>query len=109
MRDGDDLHTAVRLTMTRRRLGTTAHVPALGDDVELEIPPGTQPGEVRVVKRSRHAVARGSRHGDLYVRLDVAMPTQLTDEQRACSPTLRDTLGDDAYAARDDDEGSSGA
>ena len=44
VRDGDDLHTALRLTMTDAALGTTASVASLSGIVELEVPPGTQPG-----------------------------------------------------------------
>src|SRR6188508_954559 len=38
VRDGDDLHTALRLTMTEATLGTTATVTSLAGDVELDIP-----------------------------------------------------------------------
>ena len=105
VRDGDDLHTALRLTMTEAALGTTARVAAFGEDVDLEVEPGTQPGEVHVVKGRGMPALRGSRHGDLYVRLDVAMPTKLTDEQRQVLAELGDTLGPDAYVQPDDDEG----
>ena len=57
VRDGDDLHTAVRLTMTDAALGTTATVASLTGDVELEVPAGTQPGEVRVLDGRGDAVA----------------------------------------------------
>ena len=50
VRDGDDLHTAVRLTMTEAALGTTTTVTSLSGEVPLEVPPGTQPGEVRVLR-----------------------------------------------------------
>ena len=60
VRDGDDLHTALRLTMTDAALGTKATVSSLSGDVELEVPPGTQPGEVRVLKGEGMPALRGS-------------------------------------------------
>jgi molecular chaperone DnaJ len=105
VRDGDDLHTAVRLTMTDAALGTTIAVESLGGEVELEVPPGTQPGEARVLRGQGMPSLNGSRRGDLYVRLDVMVPRTLSAEQRAAVEQLDRELGPDTYASRDDDEG----
>jgi molecular chaperone DnaJ len=106
VRDGDDLHTAVRLTMTDAALGTTVTVASLSGEVELEIPPGTQPGEVRVLAGEGMPSLRGGRRGALYVRLDVAVPTALNSEQRHLLETVDRALGPDAYVPRPgEDEG----
>ncbi len=105
VRDGDDLHTALRLTMTEAALGTGATVSTLGGDVDLEIPAGTQPGEVRVLRGQGMPTLRGSGRGSLHVRLDVAVPTALGEEERKLLEELDDKLDDEAYAPRDDDEG----
>jgi molecular chaperone DnaJ len=105
LREGDDLHTALRLTMTEAALGTTATVATLGEDVELEGPAGTQPGEVRVLRGHGMPALRGSGRGSLYVRLDVAVPTTLGDEERQLLEQLDERLDDDADAPRDDDQG----
>jgi molecular chaperone DnaJ len=105
VRDGDDLHTALRLTMTEAALGTAATVSSLAGDVELDVPAGTQPGEVRVLKGEGMPALRGSGRGSLYVRLDVAVPTVLDDEQRSLLAQLDEKLGDEAYVSRDEDEG----
>ena len=105
VRDGDDLHTALRLTMTEAALGTAATVSSLAGDVELDVPAGTQPGEVRVLKGEGMPALRGSGRGSLYVRLDVAVPTALDDEQRTLLAQLDEKLGDEAYVSRDEDEG----
>jgi molecular chaperone DnaJ len=105
IRDGDDLHTALRLTMTDAALGTTATVSSLSGEVELDVPPGTQPGEVRVLRGEGMPALRGSRRGSLHVRLDVAIPTVLDDEQRTLLERLDEKLGDEAYVSHDDDGG----
>lgn len=106
VRDGDDLHTAVQVTMTDAALGATVGVPALGGDVELEIPPGTQPGEVRVLPGRGMPSLRGSRRGNLYVRLDVAVPRKLTEEQRSLLEQLAERTGPEAYEEEhSEDEG----
>ena len=105
LREGDDLQTALRLTMTEAALGTTATVATLGGDVDLEIPAGTQPGEVRVLRGQGMPALRGSGRGSLYVRLDVAVPTALGEDERRLLEQLDEKLDDEAYASRDDDEG----
>lgn len=102
-RDGDDLHTLVELTMTEAALGTTARVPHPEGEVELEVPAGTQPGDVRVVKGRGMPTLSGGRHGDLHVHAAVRVPRHLTPEQRSLVAQLEGTLGAEAY--RDDDGG----
>jgi molecular chaperone DnaJ len=104
VRDGDDLHTAVRLTMTEAALGTKARVSAPGGDLDLDVGAGAQPGEVRVIRGEGMPSLQG-RRGDLYVRLDVAVPTTLTDEQRALLDEFGRQAGPETYAPKDDDEG----
>jgi molecular chaperone DnaJ len=105
VRDGDDLHTAHRLTMTEAALGTTALVPTLAGDAKLEVLAGTQPGEVRVLGGGGMPSLNGDRKGDLYVRLDVAVPTRMTDEQRGLLEDFGRRSGPETYAGGDEDEG----
>jgi len=104
-RDGDDLHTAVRLTMTDVALGTTAQVTTLAGEVGLEVPPGTQPGVTRMLRGQGMPSLQGGRVGDLYVRLDVAVPTKMTDEQRQLLEDFDRRATPETYAADEDDEG----
>lgn len=104
VRDGDDLHTAVRLTMTEAALGTTVRVPAPGGDLDVEVEPGTQPGKVRVVQGQGMPSLQG-RRGSLYVRLDVAVPTKLTEDQRLLLEDFGRKAGPEAYVQRDDEDG----
>ena len=98
VRDGDDLHTAVHVTMTGAALGTVVSAPGLPDDVEVDVPAGTQPGTVVVVKSRGMPALRSPRRGNLHVTLDVAVPTHLTDDQRRAVEELERTLGSEAYA-----------
>jgi molecular chaperone DnaJ len=90
--------------MIEAALGTTATVPALGGDVELDVPAGTQPGSVRVLEGQGMPALRGSRRGDLFVTLDVAVPMQLSEEQRRLLEALGRELGPESYARLDDVE-----
>jgi molecular chaperone DnaJ len=105
VRDGDDLHTAHRLTMTEAALGTTLRVATPAGDAELEVPAGTQPGEVRVLYGKGMPSVQCMRQGDLYVRLDVAVPTRMNEEQRGLLEDFSRRAGPETYAGGDEDEG----
>jgi molecular chaperone DnaJ len=91
--------------MTEAALGGTIRVPGLAGDVELEIEPGTQPGAIAVIRGAGMPALQSSRRGDLVVRLDVAVPTTLTDDQRELLHDFARGAGDGTYAPRGDDEG----
>ena len=104
VRDGDDLHTVARLTMTEAALGVTVRVAAPGGELDLEVESGTQPGDVRVVQGQGMPSLQG-RRGSLYVRLDIAVPTRLTDDQRLLLEDFGRQAGPEAYEPRDDEDG----
>jgi molecular chaperone DnaJ len=106
VRDGNDLHTVVRLTMTEAALGSTMSLAAPGGEVELEIPPGTQPGDVRTFLRRGMPALHGLGRGNLYVKLEVAVPTRMNNEQRRLLEDFDRQARAETYGARgDEDEG----
>ncbi len=100
-RDGDDLHALVELTMTEAALGTSVQVVHPDGPVELVVPAGAQPGDVRVVRGRGMPVLSSNRRGDLHVHVAVRVPRQLTAEQRTLVEQLGASLGDDAYRGDD--------
>jgi molecular chaperone DnaJ len=102
-RDGDDLVTIVPITMIDAAIGTTVTVPTAEGEIELELPPGVQPGEVQVLRGRGMPSLQTGRRGDLRVHLDVRVPRRLEPEQRRQLLELAGQIGDDAY--RDDGGG----
>jgi molecular chaperone DnaJ len=82
VREGNDIISTVDLTMTQAALGATVSVPTLSGDLELEFKPGAQPGEVRVLRGKGMPVLQGFGHGDHRLLVNVAVPRNLSDEQR---------------------------
>jgi molecular chaperone DnaJ len=101
-RDGVDLVSAVDLTMTQAALGTRVAVATLDGEIDLEFKPGTQPGEVRVLRGKGMPALRGFRRGDLRVHVNVVIPRRLTDDQRRMLEEFAGAAGASAY---DEDEG----
>jgi molecular chaperone DnaJ len=83
VRDRDDVISTVDLTVTQAALGATVTIPTLDGDAELEFAPGTQPGEVRVLRGRGMPVLQGFGRGDHRVLVNVAVPRRLTNEQRS--------------------------
>jgi molecular chaperone DnaJ len=92
VRDGDDLITALDVAAPLAALGATLDAPTLDASVPLEIPAGTQPGEVLTVRGRGMPSLRGGRRGDLRVVVNVVIPRRLDDAQRELLGRLSDTL-----------------
>ena len=89
LRDGDDLVYRLDLTMVDAALGTKTVVPALDGDIELKLPAGSQPGDVKVFRNRGVPVLQGYGRGDLRVVLNVTVPRHLSDDQRDCCSASR--------------------
>jgi molecular chaperone DnaJ len=94
LRDGDDLVTAVDVAAPLAALGTSVEVPTVDDPVELEIPAGTQPHEVLVIRGAGMPSLRGRRKGDLRVVVNVVIPKHLKREQRELLEQLAESPTD---------------
>src|SRR5207302_4392057 len=75
------IYTQVDLTIVQAALGVTMPVETLEGPIELELQPGVQPGEVRVLKGKGMPVLQGFGRGDQRVLVNVSVPRHLTDEQ----------------------------
>jgi len=82
VREGNDIFSQVDLTIAQAALGATLEVETLDGNVELELPAGVQPGEVRVLRGKGMPVLQGFGRGDHRVLVNVRVPRRLTDEQR---------------------------
>jgi molecular chaperone DnaJ len=97
VREGDDIFSTVDLTITQAALGARVEVPTLDGNTELEFDPGTQPGEVVVLRGRGMPVLQGFGRGDHRVLVTVAVPRQLTDVQRALLEEFERSAGEDTY------------
>jgi molecular chaperone DnaJ len=90
-RDGNNLTLTVPVTYPEAALGTKVKVPTLdGPPVTLKLPAGTSSGRVFRVKGKGVEGAKVT--GDLLVTIEVAVPSTLTDEERAAVEALAETL-----------------
>jgi molecular chaperone DnaJ len=92
VREGDDLITALDVSAPLAAVGATLDVPTLEGTASLQIPPGTQPGEVLTVRGQGMPSLRSGRRGNLRVVANVVVPRRLSAEQRELMERLHDTL-----------------
>ncbi len=94
-RKGEDLHTEVAIDLYLAVLGGEIAAPTLsGRSMMLRIPPETQNEQVfRLRGRGMPRLNAPEQHGDLYVKVKVALPQQLTAEEQRLFAELRRLRG----------------
>lgn len=94
-RQGTELLTALEVTFPQAALGDRVTIEGVDGDVELEVAPGSQPGQVIRVKGQGLPALHGGRRGDLHVELIVRVPKTLNAEQERLIRELGKTMGED--------------
>lgn len=81
-RDGADLACEVPISMATAALGGEVELPTLNGNVSLKVPAGTQSGKVFRLRGKGVSTVRDARQGDLFAKVAVETPVNLTSEQR---------------------------
>jgi molecular chaperone DnaJ len=97
VRQANDIVSKVDLTIVQAALGATVAVPTLDGEVELDFAPGTQPGELRVLRGKGMPVLQGFGRGDHRIVVNVVVPRRLTERQRELLAEFERLSGDDTY------------
>ena len=92
-RDGANLSCEVPISFTTAALGGTVEVPTLNGHLSLRIPPETQSGRVFRLRDQGVKPVRGGVPGDLFCRVVVETPVNLTEEQQELLRKFDETLG----------------
>jgi len=95
VRDGDDLVTALDVPAPLAALGATLQAPSLDGPADVEVPAGTQPGEVLTLRGHGMPSLRGGRRGNLRVVVNVVIPRRLSREQRELLESLAESITPD--------------
>jgi molecular chaperone DnaJ len=102
VREGNDIYSQVDLTIVQAALGATMTVETIDGTVELELPAGVQPGEVRVLKSKGMPVLQGFGRGDHRVLVNVSVPRHVTEEQRRLLEDFEAASDENTYRANDE-------
>ena len=100
-RKGNDLWITVPITFTQAALGDEITIPSLREKISCKIPAGTQPGTVLRVKGKGIAALNTGKMGDMYVEVNLEVPTKLTAKQKELIREFGETKpAEGSYAKR---------
>jgi len=99
-REGPDLHCTMPVTFPQATLGAEVDAPTLDGKVKIKIPAGTEGG--RIFRLRGHGVpdVRASQKGDLYVKVQIAVPKKLSSKQKELLRQFAEETGDEVYPER---------
>lgn len=102
VRDGPHLVSVIDVPATEAMLGTKVTVPTLDGERQVEVPPGTQPGDEVFLGGLGLPSLRSRGRGDQRVIFNVVVPRALSDEQRELAERLAETITEANIEGRTD-------
>ena len=91
-RQEDDLHCTIPVNIAQAALGTEVDLLTFDGLQTIKVPEGTQSAAKIKLRGLGVPHLQGSGRGDLFVHMDVRIPSKLTREQKKLFEQLRDTL-----------------
>lgn len=81
-RKGDDLYVEVTIDLYKALLGGSTTINSFGGKIKIEIPPESQPGkQLKLKGQGLPNYNNPTLRGDLYIRLQVKLPTKLNERE----------------------------
>jgi len=88
-RDGDHVFYDLQISIPDAILGTEVEVPTLKGKAKLKVDPGTQPGKILRMKEKGIMGLNSSLRGDQYVRVNVYIPSRLSEDEKKAINVLK--------------------
>eukprot|EP00520_Triparma_pacifica_P009996 CAMPEP_0118661798 /NCGR_PEP_ID=MMETSP0785-20121206/16482_1 /TAXON_ID=91992 /ORGANISM="Bolidomonas pacifica, Strain CCMP 1866" /LENGTH=414 /DNA_ID=CAMNT_0006555283 /DNA_START=18 /DNA_END=1262 /DNA_ORIENTATION=+ len=90
-REGPEIYSDVTVSYVDAILGASVKVPVVDGEVEIKIPPGTQPKQVMRIKgKGAPRLGNAQQRGDHYVTVNIEIPKTISDKEKALVESLRD-------------------
>lgn len=94
-REGNNIIVNVDVTFPLLALGGKITVPTIEGETQLTVPPGTQPDNTFRLKGMGIPKSNGYGRGDQFVRLNLKIPSKLSDKQKALLEELAREFNED--------------
>ena len=91
-REGADLACEVPISIATATLGGEVELPTLNGNVSLKVPAGTQSGKVFRLRGKGVTTVRDARQGDLFAKVAVETPVNLSAEQKELLQKFDDSV-----------------
>jgi molecular chaperone DnaJ len=96
-RDGDNVVCEVPISVVQAALGDEIEVPTLEGKISYKIPEGTQPGTVFHLRGKGINRLRGYGRGDQILKINVVVPSRLSEKQRELLRNFEKSASPDQY------------
>jgi molecular chaperone DnaJ len=96
-REGRNIHLDLPVSFVDATLGTSIDIPTLKGSETINIKPGTQPGDQIVLKGKGIPDVKGYGIGNMYVNINVVLPTKLTKKQKELLEQFKTESNEDTY------------
>ena len=93
-REDNNLFCQITISFTKAAMGTNAEIPALDQTEILKVPAGTQSGEVFRLKGRGIKDVHSHRKGDLYIKVIVKTPENLSKMQKDLLKQFAESQGE---------------
>lgn len=93
-REGNNLFCEISIPFTKAALGSTVEIPTFDGTQSLHIPEGTQTGQTFRIKNKGIHDLHSRRKGDLYVKVKVKTPKNLSKEQKENLRRFAESMGE---------------
>lgn len=93
-RKGNDIICSIDISFTKAVLGSKVEVHTLDGQVELIIPPGTQPGQILQLKGKGMPSLYGYGIGNQLIKINVVIPKKITHQQKEILETFAKLSGE---------------
>lgn len=95
VRENTTLYAKVAISFAQAALGDQIALEGVGEEVELDIPAGTQPGTMFRVKNAGLPPLHGGGRGEMRVEVQVNVPTKLSEAEANLIRELAELQGED--------------
>jgi molecular chaperone DnaJ len=99
-REGDNVVCEIPISFVQAALGDEIEIPTLEGKTNLKIPEGAQPGAVFHLRGKGIPHLKGYGRGDQVVKINVMIPTRLTDRQKELLRQFAEATGAEQYQTR---------
>lgn len=97
-RNGNDIYCVIPISISQAALGTDIFITTLDDKkIKVKIPAGTQNGKIlRVRSEGVPFQNSGSRRGDMYIKVQINIPTKLSGKERELLSKFSELQGEES-------------
>ncbi|MDX6625553.1 MAG: molecular chaperone DnaJ [Solirubrobacterales bacterium] len=90
--DGGNLEVTVPITIPEALRGGTIEVPTLEGTKKIKVAPGTKHGTIQRLRGEGPPKPKGKGRGDIRYRLEIAIPSELSEEQTEAAEKLAEAF-----------------